>query len=105
MPTQHPHLTAEQTEALGKELDELRNRVMADLGERDATYIRRIIAAQRALEVGGRGLLFAGSPAAGVADRCHRPVAIEDPRQHGDRPQRDARPVRLDEPAMDLAPI
>ena len=24
-------------------------------------------------------------------------VAVEDPRQHGDRPQRDARPVRLDE--------
>ncbi len=60
MPTQHPDLTAEQTEALGRELDELRNCVMADLGERDATYIRRIITAQRALEVGGRGLLFAG---------------------------------------------
>jgi NADPH-dependent stearoyl-CoA 9-desaturase len=60
MPTQHPDLTAEQTEALGRELDELRTRVMADLGERDATYIRRIITAQRALEVGGRGLLFAG---------------------------------------------
>jgi fatty acid desaturase len=60
MPTQHPDLTAEQTEALGRELGELRTRVMADLGERDATYIRRIITAQRALEVGGRGLLFAG---------------------------------------------
>ena len=60
MPTQHPDLTAKQTEALGRELDELRNRVMADLGERDATYIRRVIKAQRALEVGGRGLLMAG---------------------------------------------
>jgi len=26
--------------------------VLADLGERDATYIRRVITAQRALEVG-----------------------------------------------------
>ena len=40
MPTPHPQLTAEQIEALGHELDELRNRVLADLGERDADYIR-----------------------------------------------------------------
>ena len=32
-----------------------------DLGERDAAYIRRVIAAQRGLEVGGRVLLFAGA--------------------------------------------
>jgi NADPH-dependent stearoyl-CoA 9-desaturase len=34
--------------------------VMADLGHRDAEYIRRVIKTQRALEVGGRALLFAG---------------------------------------------
>jgi NADPH-dependent stearoyl-CoA 9-desaturase len=60
MPTAHPDLTAEQTDALGRELDELRNRVRADLGERDAEYIRRMIKAQRGLEVTGRALLFAG---------------------------------------------
>jgi fatty acid desaturase len=60
MPTTHPDLTDEQLEALGRELDELRNRVLADLGERDAEYIRRMIKAQRGLEVGGRALLFAG---------------------------------------------
>ena len=60
MPTQHPDLTAEQTEALGRELDELRNRVMAELGERDATYIRRIIKTQRGLEILGRALLEVG---------------------------------------------
>ena len=69
---------------------------MADLGERDADYIRRVIKAQRALEVGGRALLFAGifPPAwlAGTAMLGH----LEDPRQHGDRPQHHARPVRLD---------
>jgi fatty acid desaturase len=53
-------LTPDQIEALGRELDDLRARVMADLGERDAAYIRRIIKAQRALEVGGRSVLFAG---------------------------------------------
>ena len=60
MPTQHPDLTTEQTEALGRELDELRNRVMAELGERDATYIRRIIMTQRGLEILGRALLEVG---------------------------------------------
>jgi fatty acid desaturase len=60
MPTAHPQLSDEQVEALGRELDELRNRVRADLGERDADYIRNMIKAQRALEIGGRGLLFAG---------------------------------------------
>ncbi|MDT5177007.1 MAG: NADPH-dependent stearoyl-CoA 9-desaturase [Mycobacterium sp.] len=53
-------MTPEMADAFGAELDELRERVVADLGERDATYIRRVIKAQRALEVGGRALLFAG---------------------------------------------
>jgi NADPH-dependent stearoyl-CoA 9-desaturase len=53
-------MTPETAEAFGRELDAIRERVVADLGERDATYIRRVIKAQRALEVGGRGLLFAG---------------------------------------------
>jgi len=60
MPTPHPELTTEQIEALGRELDELRNRVVASLGERDADYIRRVIKAQRGLEVGGRALLEIG---------------------------------------------
>jgi NADPH-dependent stearoyl-CoA 9-desaturase len=51
-------LTAEQAEAFGRELDAIKERVMADLGEVDADYIRRVIKAQRALEVGGRALLF-----------------------------------------------
>src|SRR6478609_691395 len=55
-----PDLTDEQIEALGDELDELRGRVIMDLGERDANYIRNVIKAQRGLEIGGRALLFAG---------------------------------------------
>jgi fatty acid desaturase len=53
-------LTPEQADALGRELDAIKERVMADLGEKDADYIRRVIKAQRALELSGRALLFAG---------------------------------------------
>ena len=58
MPTHTPHLNPQQLEAFGAELDALRDRVLADLGERDAKYIRKIIRRQRQLEVAGRGLLF-----------------------------------------------
>src|ERR1700752_3039368 len=53
-------MTPEEADAFGRELDALKQRVIADLGDRDAAYIRRIIKAQRALEVGGRALLFGG---------------------------------------------
>ncbi len=53
-----PHMTPEQIESLGEELDALRQRVLDDLGERDVNYMRNVIRAQRALEVAGRGLLF-----------------------------------------------
>jgi linoleoyl-CoA desaturase len=45
-------------QALGRELDAIRDEVLADLGEDDAAYIRRVITAQRALEAGGRGALL-----------------------------------------------
>src|SRR5579872_364216 len=53
-------LTETQIEELGQELDALRNRVVADLGERDAKYIRNVIKTQRGLEVVGRALLEFG---------------------------------------------
>jgi fatty acid desaturase len=53
-----PALTPEQLDAFGAELDAIRARVVADLGERDAAYIHKVIRAQRGLEVAGRGLLF-----------------------------------------------
>lgn len=56
--TQH-QITPEQIEAFGREMDAIRQRVLDDLGERDADYIRKIIRAQRGLEIGGRALLFA----------------------------------------------
>ena len=55
-----PRLNREQIEAFGREMDAIRDRVLADLGQRDADYIRKVIRAQRGLEVAGRGLLFLG---------------------------------------------
>jgi NADPH-dependent stearoyl-CoA 9-desaturase len=60
MSTSAPSLTPEQLEAFGQELDAIRARVVADLGERDADYINKVIRIQRGLEVAGRGLLFLG---------------------------------------------
>ena len=51
-------LTPEQIEAIGKEFDELHEQVKADLGERDATYIRSMIDLQRRLALLGRALLL-----------------------------------------------
>lgn len=53
-------LTPDQVEEFGRALDEIRERVLADLGERDRKYIYNVIRAQRALESTGRGLFFLG---------------------------------------------
>jgi fatty acid desaturase len=60
MSTPAPSLTPEQLEAFGQELDAIRARVVADLGERDADYINKVIRTQRGLEVAGRALLLLG---------------------------------------------
>jgi linoleoyl-CoA desaturase len=62
------HLTEQQVEELGRELDQLRRDVEESRGERDAAYIRRAIALQRGLAAGGRITLFASAfPPAWVA--------------------------------------
>jgi NADPH-dependent stearoyl-CoA 9-desaturase len=50
-------LTPEQIEAIGREFDELHEEVRSDLGDRDAAYIRGIIALHRRLGLIGRVLL------------------------------------------------
>jgi len=52
-------LTPEQIEAIGREFDELHEQVKADLGDRDARYIRSIIGLQRRLALLGRLELIA----------------------------------------------
>ena len=51
-------LTADQIEEFGRELDEIRQRIAADLGQADADYIRGIVKAQRAFEGAGRALFY-----------------------------------------------
>lgn len=55
------HLTDADIENLAVELDAIRLDIEDSRGERDARYIRRTIAAQRALEVAARLMLFASS--------------------------------------------
>jgi linoleoyl-CoA desaturase len=70
------HLTAEQVEALGRELDALRQEVIDSRGARDARYIRTVIKANRYLEMGSRAvLLFSGFPVAWVVGTAGLSVA------------------------------
>ncbi len=51
-------LTPEELEEFGRELDALRQRIVDDLGQVDADYIRGIVKAQRAFEAAGRALFY-----------------------------------------------
>ena len=53
------HLTADDIEELGRELDAIRAEVIASRGAGDAAYIRRLITTQRSLELGSRVVLLA----------------------------------------------
>jgi fatty acid desaturase len=61
------HLSDEDIENLGWELDAIRAHVLASRGERDAAYIRKVIDGQRKLELASRAvLLFSLFPPAWV---------------------------------------
>ncbi len=52
------HLSDEDIEQIGKELDAIRAEVIAERGESDAAYIRKVIDVQRKLELGSRAVLL-----------------------------------------------
>jgi NADPH-dependent stearoyl-CoA 9-desaturase len=52
------HLTPEDIEQIGVELDAIRQSIIDSRGERDAAYIRRVIDAQRKLELASRAVLL-----------------------------------------------
>ncbi len=56
----HPldRLSAEQIDEIGREFDRLHDEVFDSVGDRDARYIRSMIAMHRKLAVGGRALLL-----------------------------------------------
>jgi NADPH-dependent stearoyl-CoA 9-desaturase len=58
-------LSDEELATIGREFDELHDEVKSDLGDRDAAYIRGIIALQRRLALIGRVMLFASPAKAG----------------------------------------
>ena len=66
------HLTDADIENLAVELDAIRQDIEDSRGERDARYIRRTIAAQRALEVAGRLMLAAQLASARPGGRAPR---------------------------------
>jgi linoleoyl-CoA desaturase len=49
-------------ETFGQEIDQIEADIRASLGERDRRYIRRMIATQRALAIGGRAIIYASLP-------------------------------------------
>jgi linoleoyl-CoA desaturase len=53
------HLTPEDIEQIGYELDAIRQDVIDSRGEKDAAYIRRVISVQRRVELGSRAVLLA----------------------------------------------
>ncbi|MFL6159618.1 MAG: fatty acid desaturase family protein, partial [Marmoricola sp.] len=62
------HLSAEDIETLGRELDAIRQEVLDSRGASDAAYIRKVIKTQRGLEAGSRALLlFSIFPPAWIA--------------------------------------
>jgi fatty acid desaturase len=70
------HLSAEQIEALGAELDAIRQEVLDARGETDAAYIRTMVDVQRKLELASRAaLLVSIFPPAWVAGTVGLSVA------------------------------
>jgi NADPH-dependent stearoyl-CoA 9-desaturase len=70
------HLSPDDIEAIGAELDALRDEVMASRGEDDAKYIRKVITVQRGLEMGSRAiLLFSKFPPAFVVGTAGLTIA------------------------------
>ncbi|QLY32925.1 fatty acid desaturase family protein [Nocardia huaxiensis] len=55
---EYAHLTPEDVEAIGAELDAIRREIESSRGESDAKYIRNVIRLQRGLEISARGVLF-----------------------------------------------
>ena len=94
-------LSDEQIEELGREFDAIHDEVFAELGDRDRRYIVSMIEMHRRLVVLGRVLLLASRCRPAWLAGTTTALAGQDPREHGDRPQRHARPVGLDERSPD----
>jgi linoleoyl-CoA desaturase len=69
---EYMHLTDEEIEQLGRELDDLRREIEESRGDKDAAYINRLIRIQRGLAVAGRLTLLLGTQ----SRRTRLPAAV-----------------------------
>ena len=70
------HLSRQDIEALGRDLDAIRERIIGSRGADDAAYIRKVIDVQRSLELASRAvLLFSLLPPAWIAGTAGLSVA------------------------------
>ncbi|MGB0120554.1 MAG: acyl-CoA desaturase, partial [Solirubrobacterales bacterium] len=70
------HLSRQDIEDIGEQLDAIRAGILASRGEEDAAYIRNVIDKQRKLEVASRGvLLFSLFPPAWLAGTAGLSIA------------------------------
>jgi NADPH-dependent stearoyl-CoA 9-desaturase len=58
---EYAHLSEEEVEQLGRELDAIRAEIEEARGDSDAAYINRVIKVQRGLAAAGRAVLFASA--------------------------------------------
>ena len=58
---EYTHLTEEEVEQIGRELDAIRAEIEESRGAKDAAYINRMITLQRSLAAAGRVVLFASN--------------------------------------------
>jgi len=58
MSNPYRRLTTAELDEFGAEMDAIRQRVIADLGEADAEYLRKVVKAQRGFEVAGRVMFY-----------------------------------------------
>ncbi|MGA8845997.1 MAG: acyl-CoA desaturase, partial [Nocardioides sp.] len=52
------HLTPENIDQLGRDLDAIRQSILDARGEKDAAYIRKVVDVQRKIELGSRAVLL-----------------------------------------------
>ena len=68
---EYTHLTPEEVEQIGVELDAIRAEIEESRGDRDAAYINRVIATQRWMAAAGRIGMIASSP---LEAKLRRPI-------------------------------
>jgi fatty acid desaturase len=70
---EYTHLSVEEVEQIGRELDAIRSEVEESRNDKDAAYINRVIRVQRLLAVAGRVGMIASTP---FGNKVRRPALV-----------------------------